>query len=475
MGKEILLSSAKWLSVVFIIENIAQFAVNVVLTRLLTPIDYGVYSLLFMVISVAQVIVEGGLNSSLLRKETIVESEYSTVFNYQLFLSIIAIIIIIAIHTLLVQLLNINGNEKPLVVIAFYILFFNLGNSYRSYAQKKYEFKILARISIIALIFSSILSLFLAIKGFGIYALIFKLLAYYIVEFILLTRMIKLDISMRFDIKELKPLLNFGYKLTISNLLYNFYSNYYYLFIGKYFSVTDLGFYYKAEQLQKVPTNAIINIISKLFLPYLAKHQSNVHVLRLETSKILGAIFFWGATFSVYMFLFSNNIVLILFGEKWIGSVLYFKIFSILTLTYLLNSFLLIVMMVIGNSGKILIADIIKFTVALPLFLILIKLPAHYCIYSLFIQNVIYFIILVKYISTYLKLDYAYLLKVLEAFLIVVIPISVLLYYLQSLENINIYSEMAIFSLFFTVIILLFIKIFKYQNVTFLNKVIKWI
>ena len=64
------------------------FSVNLVLARLLTPADFGIIGMLAIFMSVSQVFVDGGFGSALIQKKQPSQSDYSTVFYWNLMISI---------------------------------------------------------------------------------------------------------------------------------------------------------------------------------------------------------------------------------------------------------------------------------------------------------------------------------------------------------------------------------------------------
>ena len=57
-----------------------SFVVSVVLARLLDPSDYGVLTMLTVFIAVSQVFVQSGLNTALIQKKDVDETDLSSVF-----------------------------------------------------------------------------------------------------------------------------------------------------------------------------------------------------------------------------------------------------------------------------------------------------------------------------------------------------------------------------------------------------------
>ncbi|WP_304633827.1 oligosaccharide flippase family protein, partial [uncultured Muribaculum sp.] len=64
-----------------------QFIVNLVLARLLMPDDFGAIGMLAIFIAVSQVIIDGGFGNALIQKKNPSQTDYSTIFYWNIGLS----------------------------------------------------------------------------------------------------------------------------------------------------------------------------------------------------------------------------------------------------------------------------------------------------------------------------------------------------------------------------------------------------
>ena len=57
-----------------------QFIISIILARLLLPSDYGILALVVIFITIANVFIQSGLNTSLIQKKLVDQVDYSSVF-----------------------------------------------------------------------------------------------------------------------------------------------------------------------------------------------------------------------------------------------------------------------------------------------------------------------------------------------------------------------------------------------------------
>src|SRR5690606_23631184 len=100
---------------------------------------------------------------------------------------------------------------------------------------KEMNFKLQMMIQIPSVIIAGIVGIYLAMQGFGVWALVWMNLIQTGISSIQLWVRTRWFPSFVFDVKKLKYHFNFGYKLTLSGLLNTVFNNIYNLVIGKYF------------------------------------------------------------------------------------------------------------------------------------------------------------------------------------------------------------------------------------------------
>lgn len=70
-------------------QQVIQFVISVFLARLLTPNEYTLIALVVVFVSLSNSLVDGGFGSALVRKKTVDDTDLSTVFYFNIFVSIL--------------------------------------------------------------------------------------------------------------------------------------------------------------------------------------------------------------------------------------------------------------------------------------------------------------------------------------------------------------------------------------------------
>ena len=77
-------SATKWSALDVFMRQGVQFAVSIVLARILVPEDFGVVAVLALFVGMATVFIDGGLSAALIQRQNTTGIDESTVFFFNL-------------------------------------------------------------------------------------------------------------------------------------------------------------------------------------------------------------------------------------------------------------------------------------------------------------------------------------------------------------------------------------------------------
>lgn len=314
--------------------QIIQFVVGIIIARLLAPSDYGSVALLTVFIAVATVFVQSGLGVALVQKKDSNKTDFSSVFWYS---------IIIACVSYLILFFSANGiatfyNNKELVVylkVMALILFPGALSAVQiAYLSKHMLFRLQFRSSLIAASISGIIGITVAYMGFGAWALICQQILYQIVLCTVLFFLVPWRPSFVFSLKTTKPLLNYGSKILVSNLVDTLYRNMESLVIGKFFSAATLAFCNKGKVFPMVISDNIDGSVQSVMLPAFSKYQEDRDSLKVLLRKTISLSTFLFFPSMMLLAASSKPLIGICLGPNWMECVPYVMLFCALTLFF---------------------------------------------------------------------------------------------------------------------------------------------
>jgi teichuronic acid exporter len=354
------LSGLKWSAFDRVLSQGINFIIALIIARILKPSDYGVVGMLAIFLSLSQVFIDGGFGASIVKKQGRTDADFSTVFYY----NILTGFIFYALLFLLAPFIS-EFYHTPILVPVTRILGLNIlinafGSVQKTRLTIQVDFKTQAKISIIALVISGTAGIFAAIRGYGVWALVFQSLISSFITTFLLWVFIKWRPKFLFSRSSFRELFGFGSKLMLSGLIDSIYSNIYQLVIGKHYSASDLGFYSRANGMAQMPANNANVIIQRVTFPVLSEIQDESARLSWNYRRVLKMSVFMLFPIMTIMIALGDPLIRILLTDKWIPSLPLFQILCISYMFYPVQSLNLNLLKVKGRSDLFLKLEIVK-------------------------------------------------------------------------------------------------------------------
>ena len=458
------------------IENFSlkgvQFLVGIIMARFLFPSDYGLIAMLSIFLGISAIFIDGGFTAALIQKKNRTEIDFSTIYYFNIFASIL----IYCILFFTAPLISLFYDLPELTIITRVISLNLIISSFSAVSRTKLtidvDFKTQAKVSFISVIISGITGLFMAYYNYGVWALITQSLLNTLFQTILFFYFVRWKPLFLFSVDSFKSLFSFSSKLVASQLISTIYANLYSLVIGKKFNSYELGVYSRAEAFSQFPTTNISAVLSRVTFPVLSSisddnlRLKNIYVKYLKfTSFIVFPIMF-------FLIIIANPLVELLLTDKWIDTVV---ILQILCLGFMWDPISVLninLLYVKGQSKAILQLELVKKTFAI--IILLISLP--FGIIYIAIGRAFYSFIAV-YINSHftkkiLKFSYFDQLKLFSPYFILSIVISLATYYL-SLFIYGITFKLVFSFIFYFLFFILFSYLFKFDELNIIRDFIK--
>lgn len=358
-------SGFKWSLIDTAVRFTFTFIVSIILARLLEPKDIGLVAMAAVFGAVAGTLIDGGFGDSLIRKTNSTAEDFNTVFTFNLVVSIILYGLLFLSSETIAAFFN-----EPLIKniirvsgISFVISSFSMVQT--ALLRKQIDFKKQAKITFLTTLLSGSLSIYMAFAGYSYWALIIPGIISGVLSGFILYTLSTWKPKLIVDLVRLKEHFAFGSKIMFGSFIYMINLNIFSVFLGKYFSPSILGYYYRADNLQKLASGTLDNVIRHVTYPLLANIQNDEaqliskYRLILKFTSFLNSIILFGIAAN------AKLIVLFLFGTKWLPSVTYLQLLCFVGLFFPLISININVLNVKGRSD-------------LSLFLVLLRLVFNF-------------------------------------------------------------------------------------------------
>ncbi len=366
-----------------------QFIVGIILARILSPREFGLVGMLSIFIAISQTFIDSGFSNALIRKQNCTQNDYSTVFYFNLAVSIFCYSLLFIFSESISSFFKEPQLKALLRVLGIGLILNSFGIIQRTILTKNINFKTQTKVSVIATLGSSVIAITLALNGFGVWSLVALTLSRYGFISGFLWIWAKWKPSLVFRKKSFNDLFYFGSKLLISGLIETTYNNIYYLVIGKFFSALDLGYYTRADQFQSLPSGNLQSVIGRVSFPVLSNLQDDHDNLKAAFQRIIKNTMFITFILMLGMAAVARPLVIALIGDKWEPTVIYLQLLCFVGMFYPLHAINLNMLQVKGRSDLFLKIEILKKILAIPIIVLGIHYGIKAMIYGMILHSLI--------------------------------------------------------------------------------------
>lgn len=341
-------------------NQLIGFIVSLVLARILLPEEFGLVGMIAVVVAIGNVLLDGGLTKSLIRDEDCDETDYSTVFFFNILAGLLIYALIYVASPLIADFYGQPVLTDIVRVYCVTIIITSFSAVQLARLTKEMAFKTQALIAIPAAVIGGITGIWMAYNGYGVWSLVWSSIVTSIISTIQMWIYSGWIPRLEFNRIKFRKHFNYGYKLTLSDLLNRIFNNIFLIVIGKYFSAAQVGFYTRAETMKQLPVNNISRALDKVIFPLFVSIQNDEVRLKRVYKKLMLMVVFVISPVLIFLAVLAEPVFIYLFTEKWLPAVPYFQILCITGILFPLHSYNLSILNVKGRSDLFLKLEVIK-------------------------------------------------------------------------------------------------------------------
>ncbi len=346
-----------------------SFILQIVLARLLSPSDYGMIAMLAIFLQVAGVFVDSGFGKALIQKQDCEEKDYSTVFYYNLIVSIGVYVFLFIIAPLVADFYNIPLLANVMRVASLVVIINALSLVQRTKLEKQIDFKSQSIVIFTSSFLSGLGGIVMAYYGLGVWALCGQSILNSLLQLLLFYFYVRWHPLLIFSKDSFHEMFSFGSKVLVASIISVIYNNLYTIVIGKKFNSKELGYYSRAEHFAIFPSSNIGAIISGVAYPTLSKIQNSDEKLRFAYRKIIRYSSYIIFPLMIGLAAVADPFIRSLLGEKWVEAIPFLQILCFALMWDHLSSLNLNLLYVKGQSNLVLRLEIIKKIIAVAILL----------------------------------------------------------------------------------------------------------
>lgn len=457
------------------------FFSSIILARLLTPYDYGCIGMLQIFIALATIMIDCGFGTALLQKKRPTQEDYSTIFYWNIFVSIISYIILFFAAPYISKFYKIDLLTSVLRVEGL-ILFINALKMVQSnILRKTFQFKSMAITVVISSVISIFTTIIMAYYGYGVWSLVMQQLLISFLPMIAFGFITKWKPLFHFSFKSFKELFGFGSFMFLSGIINTLADNVQGLLIGRFYTPTTMGYYAKAKTTEGLASTGISQIIDSMALQLYSEVQDDLDTLRNILKRLTSTLAYITCPIIISLVLIAKPLFIIMYSERWVSCVPYFQVLAFAGIAVCLQSVNLQAIAAIGKSKTVFFWTLIKRMMNIGIIILGLLIGGIYgMLWAMVIGAWISYFINAWLVSVYI--NYKIKAQIFDLLPIVIITISAIFLvfifkHSMSYSMLNSFASVIIFNVSYFLLSLLFkIEAYKYCKelvLFFKNKIIK--
>ena len=293
-------------------------AVRLVILRLLTPDILGFMSIPSAVATILLVVVDSGFSQSLIRRRDPSQSDYKSVFLFNIAVSV-------ALYGALMALMPFAARWYGMPQIAriapvfFLLLPLNaLCAVQNTIFIRQFRFALLSKVTFTSSLVGGFAAIGCALAGWGIWSLVAE-------------RVITVGVRDwrpcgKCSVKPLREMAPFGCSLMATDLISNFYNKIPQFFLGKLYPAATLGSYDQAVKLKDMPATTGMQAVQNVTFPAFSKIRDDAPKLAESYRQVVMVVAYAMFPIMVGMSAVSHDIFAVLLGEEWMSTAPYFEV-----------------------------------------------------------------------------------------------------------------------------------------------------
>ena len=366
-----------------------SFGISVILARLLMPQEFGVVALAGMFTVLTGIFIDCGMGSALVQKKDADDLDYCTLFWAQSCFSVIVYIIVFSLAPWFSVLFHISELTAVIRVSALSMILGTFGGIQGVIVTRRMDFKVYFYRTLISSILSGIIGVYLAFCGWGVWALVTQNLSSIIISTITVFSQVKWFPRFVFSKQRFDNLFRVGVKFMASSLIGTAFGQLKGYIIGIKYMASDLAYYNRGDGIPNMFISNIDSSINGVLFPVFAKLQDDREAVKSAVRRSIKTSSFLLFPLLLGLAAVADNLVIILYTEKWAPCIPFMQVFCISGCFTILNTANMQVLRGIGEVNMLLKLEMYKKPVmvailGVTMFISPLAIAIGMCVYGIY-------------------------------------------------------------------------------------------
>lgn len=350
--KDSTIKGVAWNSIGTVGAGLINFIITLILARLISPGDFGVLELLVVFVTISDTFVDSGFGLALIRDNKASNLDKTSVFYTNLVVSIIIYLLLFVLAPFVADFYEVEALTSLSRFVFLVIIFHAFAIVQTANFSNELNFRILALSALLAIVIAGIMGIIMAYNGYGVWALATNLVMFAFLKTLFLWILSDWRPSLAFSFDSIRKYFKFGAFLLLQGLVDKVITNLESLTIGKVYTKSDLGYFSQSRKFDSYLTQTVTGVVQRVTYPALSKLDDPAR-LKGGYRKVLGITMCWMIPLMSFVFVTSENVIGVLYGEKWLPAAEYLQLWVIMGLSQSCYSIFMNVFLVKGKTREL--------------------------------------------------------------------------------------------------------------------------
>ena len=313
-------------------QQAVQFVIGIILARLISIADFGLIGMVMVFSALSFVLVESGFGLALVRKQDATETDFNTIFYFNIFTSVLLYCILF----FSIPAISVFFKQPQLILIGRVIFLAILFNALYLVPfvklGKAMDYKTIAKVNLISTALSGICGVVLAVMHFGVWALVAQQVLYHFFRMITFYSFVKWKPKLLFSFEVIRNFWSFSIHLLGTSILNVLFNNLYVLIIGKYYQKNEVGLYTQANKLSETFNFSFQAILLGSTYSLFSQIQNDEERFRRVFRELAQKTSIITFPIMLVLIAVAYPFIFVLLSEKWIPAVPYFQFLCLASL-----------------------------------------------------------------------------------------------------------------------------------------------
>ena len=331
----------KWNVIDRVLQQVLYAVTGIVLARELSQADFGLVGAVLIFQAFASLLVDSGFSYALIQRKQPTRLDYSSVLWFNMLVACSTYVILWFSAPLIASWFENDERLIPLSRVMFTSFILNASAIVQTNRfVKEMNVRPVAMSNAIGLALGSIVGIWMAVTGWGAWAIVWQTIVNAGVKSLILWCVSRWTPMLRMSWTSLRSFMSVGMGMMFTSFLNTLFLNIYSFFIGHRVGLTSLGYYTQSDKWSKMGISSLSQVFTSTYLPVLSSVQDDAERFANMLRKMNRFTAYLLFPAMLGLCIVATPLFHVLFGTKWDPSIMLFQlllvrgIFTVLTGLY---------------------------------------------------------------------------------------------------------------------------------------------